>query len=189
MKKPDKRAYALKGLMAVCAMAVGSAATAAPIDFPGGQIDSALLDQGEIYLGQPKAAVAPPGCEIAEKYVAVQNAGQYDKVAELFTPDGIFMHGRGAPMIGQAAINRFYTEQIKGLKVHIVPVSYAATPGVCLVQLAISRVESKDKRYFSASFDQFFLVPDGRAKMMMPYGRRNLISAGTINELNAKKEK
>lgn len=189
MMKFDKRAAPLAWAMASCVLAGGFPAAAAPIDFPGGQIDSALLDQGEIYIGEPQPAVAPPGCEVAEKYVAVQNAGHYDKVAELFTPDALFMHGRGAPMVGQAAINRFYTQQIQSVKVRIVPVSYAATPGVCLVQLAIAVMGSERPQYYSAAIDQFFLAPDGRAKMMMPYGRRGSITQSVLKALEAKKEK
>src|SRR5438067_1290873 len=110
--------------MASLLSAAGTGAVAAPIPFPGGAIDSERLDQGEIYLGQPKAAVAPPGCKIAETYVGLQNARLYDKVAELFTPDGVFLQPNGVPAIGRAAINQFYTVKIKNLDVHVVPVAY-----------------------------------------------------------------
>lgn len=154
-----------------------------PIPFTGGMIDGNRLAEGEIYLEKPVAAVAPPGCEIAERYVALQSAGQYDKVVELFTEDAIFLHGRGAPCFGHEGINQFYAVQIKSLDVDIIPVAYGVAPGMCYVQLAIARLGAGKPEYYSAAIDQFFLAPDGRARLMMPYGRRTAIASGAITAL------
>jgi hypothetical protein len=153
------------------------------IPFSGGLIDGNRLEEGEIYIGKPKAATPPPGCEVAAKYVELIQAGQYDKIADLFTEDAVFLHSHGAPAIGRDAIRRFYTQNIKNLDVDIVGVAYAAMPGVCYVHLAIARLGKGEPVYVSAAVDQFFLAEDGRARMMLPYGRRVKALAATHAEM------
>lgn len=177
----------LGGFGAALVLVAAGPTAAAPIAFPGGQIDGDRLNEGEIYLGQPQAAAVPPGCEIAAQYTATLRAGQFDKIGALFTPDAVLFLA-GQPVRGAEAISEFYNSKIKATDPRPIVVSYAATPGVCVAQIAVSRaLPDGQRQYFAAAFSQFFLAPDGRAKMMFAYGRRSPIVTGVVSGMGPAK--
>lgn len=176
------------GAMAMTLLAAAaSGASAAPMPFPGGQIDGDRIAEGEIYIGEPKMAVAPKGCEVAAKYTAYLRGGQYDQIVTLFTPDAILFLA-GQPVQGEKAITEFYNTQVKTVAPRPIPVAYYPSAGSCVAQIAASRVLPDGKReYFAASFSQFFVAPDGRSTAMFAYGRRSPVVSGTVAGFGPKK--
>jgi hypothetical protein len=153
------------------------------IPFPGGQIDADRLTEGEIYIGTPQPAVAPPGCEAADTYTTLLRERRFDEIPLMFTPDAVLFLA-GQPVFGETSIAEFYRTRVSRKDPQPIVVCYVPLSGSCLAQIATSRVLAGGEReYFVSSWSQFMLAPDGRVKMMLAYGRRNPIVSDAVKNM------
>ncbi|MBV1688752.1 nuclear transport factor 2 family protein [Novosphingobium sp. G106] len=151
----------------VLAAAAGGAMTIA-----GGALDPAY-DKADVYLETPPSAPVPPGraCQLAARYVALINAGDYLGAAALFADDATFLEPMRPSLKGRAQIDEFYTKVIGGMKPQVIAVAYTGDDRECMVALANRTTLDGKERYHLASVDHFILRADGKVDSMVAFAR------------------
>lgn len=145
----------------------------APYAVAGGTLDPAMRPR-DVYLERPAPATADPNtaCTVAERYVALVNAGHYKQVADLFAEDAVLMEPGGQAGRGREQINAFYTNRIGGMRPTLVPVAYVGNQTDCMVELAVERQINGATRFTLTSIDHFTVDPSGKAARMVAFNRR-----------------
>ena len=143
-----------------------------PMRIAGGVLDPAYPG-ADIYLGKPKAPAVPPGraCAVAERYVALVNAGKYAEVAALYRDDATFLEPMRPTLRGREEIDAFYTRRIGDMRPAIAAVSYLGNDRECMVELALGIELDGRQRYALVSVDHFIVDEDGRIVSMIAFGR------------------
>ena len=138
----------------------------------GGQLDPAFPD-ADVYLGTPTTPVVPPGraCALAQRYVALVNAGKYLEVAVLFADDATFLEPMRPTLHGRAQIDAFYTRRIGAMAPQVMGVSYFGNDSECMVELALQVEIGGHKRWVLVSIDHFILGEGGKVKSMTAFAR------------------
>lgn len=166
---------------ALCAgMALAATMTAAgtalamesPMVVAGGELDPAIPG-ADVYLAGPEPPAVPPvkACALAERYIALVNAGEYSKVAALYADDATFLEPMDRPLRGREQIDEFYNSQIGGMKPAIAAVSYLGNDRECMVEIALQTQIDGEPRYVLVSIDHFILGEDGKIVSMAAFGR------------------
>lgn len=145
---------------------------AEPMTIAGGTLDPAFA-QSDVYLETPPSAPVPPGraCQLAARYVALVNGGDYLGAAALYADDATFLEPMRPSLKGRAQIDEFYTKTIGGMKPHVIAVAYTGGDRECMVALANRFVVDGKPRYALASVDHFILRGDGKIDSMVAFAR------------------
>lgn len=143
-----------------------------PMIIAGGQLDSAFPD-ADVYRATPATPAVPPGraCALAERYVALVNAGKYLEVAALFADDATFLEPMRPTLHGRAEIDAFYTKRIGAMAPQVMGVSYFGNDSECMVELALHTEIGGQMRWVLVSIDHFILGGDGKVQSMTAFAR------------------
>lgn len=171
MKRDPFKAIGLLVLGLLALPAAATAQGAAPLVVTGGALDPAIASE-DVFLDTPAAAAPPADCKVAAQYVAFINAGQFDKVAALYSDDGIvFSPLVGKKAVGRAQIDAFYGKFLSTVRPNIIAVAYAGSPGQCYQTHAVSRTIGGKTRYALTTVDHFVFNARGQITQMVAYGR------------------
>lgn len=143
-----------------------------PMIVPGGQLDPAF-PHADVYIGTPKAGVAPQGraCTVAKRYVDLINAGDYAGVAQLFADDATFLEPMRPTLRGRAQIDEFYTKRIGSMKPQIIAVTYLGNDAECMITLARQIEIEGQQRYVLVSVDHFLVGENEKILSMAAFAR------------------
>ena len=144
----------------------------APMIVAGGELDPAFPG-ADVYIGTPATPSVPPGraCALAQRYVALVNAGKYLEVAALFADDATFLEPMRPSLHGRAEIDAFYTKRIGAMAPQVMGVSYFGNDSECMVELALQTEIGGQKRWVLVSIDHFILGEHGKVKSMTAFAR------------------
>ena len=159
--------------LAAAVMAAGTAlAMESPMVIAGGELDPAIPG-ADVYLATPEPPAVPPvrACVLAERYIALINAGEYSEVAALYADDATFLEPMDRPLRGRAQIDEFYNKQIGSMKPAIAAVSYLGNDRECMVEIALQTEIDGEPRYVLVSVDHFILGENGKIISMAAFGR------------------
>jgi hypothetical protein len=159
-------------VLALVALTMGGAAMAAPMTIAGGALDPAF-DRTDVYLKTPPSAPVPPGkaCEVAARYVALINAGDYLGAAALYHDEATFLEPMRPNLQGRRQIDEFYAKTIGAMNPHVIAVAYTGNDRECMVALANKFMHEGKARYALASVDHFILRDDGKIDSMVAFAR------------------
>ncbi len=112
-----------------------------------------------------------PACAAAQRYVDLINAGQYDRLGELFAPDAVFMTPTGAVLVGRDEIGKFYTGLLGSLRPAIVPISFIQDGRHCVMELAAATQMDGHGQYRLSAIDHFTMNDAGLIAHLIVYLR------------------
>ena len=116
--------------------------------------------------------------EIAETYVELLNARQFDQVSELWADDGVLFNGFGQVLEGKPAVRAFYAAFSDGIfpQVRIASLMQDRAAGICAAELETRMVHEADgslkaepEPFSPASLDLFTVNADGKVQKMIAY--------------------
>lgn len=144
-------------------------AASPPLDLSGGIADP--TQSGEFYRGVPRPATPPPGtaCVVAQRYLALINAGRYAEVSKLFAPGASVLDPMRGVARGTAEIDAFYSRQIGALRPHVIGVAYLGDRRDCMLENAAKVPPSP--RYRLSSINHFTLDSRGKITRMIAFAR------------------
>lgn len=149
-----------------------AAGAAGPLPMPGGELDLSLADTADAYFARPATAAAGPACQSAKAYVDHIQAGQYDKVVDLFAPDAVLMEPTHRTLrVGRDQIDDFFRHVIGKSRPAIVAVSYVGEGADCFVELAVRMSVKGESRYVLTSVDHFTTDDRGAITRMIAFAR------------------
>lgn len=155
--------------VAICAQLASAQPTP---QISGGALDLNLSAIGDVYVERPRDAVGAGACENVQRYVSLIQSGDYESVADLFTPDAVLMEpSRAAPRVGRAALEAFFVGGIGHMRPDIVAVAYAGEGSDCFVELAVRMSVNGAPRYVLTSVDHFTADASGKFTRMIAFGR------------------
>jgi hypothetical protein len=165
-----KAAIALAAAMLLAP--TGAMAIEPPMLVSGGQLDSAFPG-ADVYIGTPSSPAVPatPACAVAERYVALINAGKYAEVAALYADTAAFLEPMRPTLRGRAEIDAFYTSRIGAMAPKIAATSYLGNDAECVVALALQTAIAGQQRWVMVSVDHFIIGADGKIASMTAYAR------------------
>ena len=139
---------------------------------PGGEVDAALADRMDAYVGTPQQAAPGPAYALALTYVELCQAGRYSDLPSLFSDDAvIFPPVRRKPARGRAEIEVFYRDVVAKAAPKIIGVSIVGNGPECFMELALAMEVQGERRYVLSSIDHFTLGADGKFSRMIVYLR------------------
>ena len=139
---------------------------------PGGDIDPALAEKRDVFVGTPKSATAAPAHRQAQRYIELVQARNFIGLADLFTEDGIiFPPLRRKPVVGRAEMIAFYRDTVAKVTPRVIAVSIVGEGNECFMELASEFDVDGRPRFILTTIDHFTLAPDGRFSRMIVYLR------------------
>lgn len=125
---------------------------------------------------RPPGADRNPACHVAREYVEFTNAGQPDKIGQLFADNAIYFGAREDAVEGAEKIRTFYAGLLSRAKPHIQITSLVpAGPHDCYLGLQGTTVNSGQKPL--AAIDQFTLDAVGKISRLYTYYRPETFKA------------
>lgn len=126
----------------------------------------------EHFSTKPESAeVTGNSCKAAKKYVDITNAGEYDKLGDLFAQDAIFLTPHGIVLEGRKAIGDFYSAKISAIKPDLVAVSYMSDGQECIMELVAATNLDNYAGYRLGAIDHFTVDKDGLITNLVVYVR------------------
>ena len=105
----------------------------------------------------------------AERYVEITNAGQYDRLAELFAPNAVFLAPNGRILRGRTAIGAFYEEFLPQIKGQLRLASFVEQGDTCVYELDAKLPGDAD--FILSAIDHATLDEDGLVARFAVYTR------------------
>jgi hypothetical protein len=139
---------------------------------PGGEIDAALAERIDVFVGTPQAAGGSPAWRQAQKYIELVQARDFAGLPDLFTDDAIiFPPLRRKPAVGRDEIVDFYVNTVAKVCPHVIAVSIFGEGNECFMELATQFDVEGRPRYVLTTIDHFTIADDGRFSRMVVYVR------------------
>ena len=138
-------------------------------------------------IANARNAVKKDACDVANKYVELEQAGNHGEVGELFADDAVFYSPHGKVFSGKPAITAFYTKFLAT----ITPIVRGARPvlnasgDICVMELEVRMRRNldgpptdpvngtwktdKDAPFVRAAMDRFRINADGKIQELIVY--------------------
>lgn len=152
-----------------CGTVAAQEAASPPLELPGGIAET--IPSGEFYRGVPRPAAPRPGtaCVVAQRYLALINAGRYGEVSKLFAANAVVLEPMRGTARGTAEIDAFYSRRIGAMRPHVIGVVYLGNRRDCMLENA-ARVPPSP-RYRLSSINHFTLDSRGKIIRMVAFAR------------------